>query len=70
MPPEHTSKTPIVALAMVRDAYGNFVVQTALKVIPESVERRKLLEVLHVHIDELRRYTFAKNIVAMLSKRG
>jgi hypothetical protein len=68
MLPVHMCKTPVIALAMVRDAYGNFVVQTALKVIPKSPERRWLLELLHVHIDELRRYTYAKNIVAMLSK--
>ena len=45
-------KTTIVLL-MVRDAYANYVVQTTLDVVPESEEKRLLLEELNSHADEL-----------------
>jgi hypothetical protein len=52
---------------MVRDAYANYVVQTALDVVPEaSNEKRMLLQVLLAHLDEIGNYTFAKHIVAKL----
>lgn len=38
---------------MVRDAYANYVVQTTLDVVPESEEKRLLLEELNSHADEL-----------------
>jgi hypothetical protein len=51
---------------MVRDAYANYVVQTTLDVVPESAEKRMLLDELNSHTEELRNYTFAKHIVAKL----
>jgi hypothetical protein len=42
-----------VVLLMVRDAYANYVVQTTLDVVPESEEKRLLLEELNAHADEL-----------------
>lgn len=56
-----------VVLFMVRDAYANYVVQTTLDVVPESEERRFLLDELNAHSEELRNYTFAKHIVAKLA---
>jgi hypothetical protein len=38
-----------VLLLMVRDAYANYVVQTAIDVVPEGKEKRMLLEELKVH---------------------
>jgi hypothetical protein len=38
---------------MVRDAYANYVVQTTLDVVPESEEKRLLMEELNAHSDEL-----------------
>ena len=55
-----------VVLLMVRDAYANYVVQTTLDVVPESEERRLLLQELNRHVEELRNYTFAKHIVAKI----
>ena len=34
---------------MVRDAYANYVVQTAIDVVPEGNEKRMLLEELKAH---------------------
>jgi len=56
-----------VVLLMVRDAYANYVVQTALDVVPEGAERNMLLEELNSHSEQLRNYTFAKHIVTKLS---
>jgi len=42
-----------VVLLMVRDAYANYVVQTTLDVVPESEEKRLLLEELNAHSEEL-----------------
>ena len=56
--------TPIVIL-MVRDAYANYVVQTAIDVSVDP-ERRELLNVLNANVMMLRQYTFAKHIVAKL----
>ena len=42
-----------VVLLMVRDAYANYVVQTTLDVVPESEEKRLLLEELNEHSEEL-----------------
>jgi hypothetical protein len=55
-----------VVLLMVRDAYANYVVQTTLDVVPESEEKRLLLQELNAHAEELRNYTFAKHIVSKL----
>ena len=38
-----------VLLLMVRDAYANYVVQTAIDVVPEGNEKRMLLEELKAH---------------------
>jgi len=38
-----------VLLLMVRDAYANYVVQTAIDVVPEGKEKRMLLEELKAH---------------------
>lgn len=38
---------------MVRDAYANYVVQTTLDVVPESEEKKLLLDELAAHADEL-----------------
>lgn len=42
-----------VVLLMVRDAYANYVVQTALDVVPEGEEKRMLLEELSSHSAQL-----------------
>jgi hypothetical protein len=63
---EPTDGRTVVVLLMVRDAYANYVVQTTLDVVPESAEKRMLLEELNSHTEELRNYTFAKHIVAKL----
>jgi len=55
-----------VLLLMVRDAYANYVVQTAIDVVPEGNEKRMLLEELKANEVQLRNYTFAKHIVAKL----
>mmetsp|Transcript_5970 Transcript_5970/g.13564 ORF Transcript_5970/g.13564 Transcript_5970/m.13564 type:complete len:875 (-) Transcript_5970:281-2905(-) len=55
-----------VLLLMVRDAYANYVVQTAIDVVPEGNEKRLLLEELKANEVQLRNYTFAKHIVAKL----
>jgi len=57
--------TPIVIL-MVRDAYANYVVQTALDVAPEGEERRQLINVLNANVNLLRQYTYAKHILQKL----
>lgn len=49
-----------VLLLMVRDAYANYVVQTAIDVVPEGNEKRMLLEELKANEVQLRNYTFAK----------
>lgn len=66
MATNHTQQPTTICLLMVRDAYANYVVQTTLDVVPESEERRLLLQELNRHVDELRNYTFAKHIVAKL----
>ncbi|KAL7536574.1 hypothetical protein ACHAWF_005502 [Thalassiosira exigua] len=58
-----------VLLLMVRDAYANYVVQTAIDVVPEGNEKRMLLEELRSHEVQLRNYTFAKHIVAKLGTK-
>jgi hypothetical protein len=67
MPSEPGDGHTAVVLLMVRDAYANYVVQTTLDVVPESDEKRLLLEELNSHAEELRNYTFAKHIVAKLT---
>ena len=47
-----------VVLLMVRDAYANYVVQTALDVISECEEKRMLLEELNAHATELVSFHF------------
>jgi hypothetical protein len=46
-----------VVLLMVRDAYANYVVQTALDVVTEGVEKESLLEELRAHSTELVSYS-------------
>lgn len=58
-----------VLLLMVRDAYANYVVQTAIDVVPEGNEKRMLLEELKANEMQLRNYTFAKHIVAKLGTK-
>jgi len=58
-----------VLLLMVRDAYANYVVQTAIDVVPEGNEKRMLLEELKANEVQLRNYTFAKHIVAKLGAK-
>ena len=58
-----------VLLLMVRDAYANYVVQTAIDVVPEGHEKRMLLEELKANEVQLRNYTFAKHIVAKLGSK-
>lgn len=60
---EHTENVVVgdargssVVLLMVRDAYANYVVQTALDVVPEGEEKRMLLEELNAHLAQLVRY--------------
>lgn len=50
--PVETGGTSVVLL-MVRDAYANYVVQTALDVVPEGEEKRMLLEELTMHSAQL-----------------
>lgn len=64
IPSTSPSGTPIVIL-MVRDAYANYVVQTAIDVSVDP-ERRELLNVLNANVVMLRQYTFAKHIVSKL----
>lgn len=59
--------TPIVIL-MVRDAFANYVVQTALDVTPEGEERRQLINVLNSNVNLLRQYTYAKHILQKLGQ--
>jgi hypothetical protein len=42
-----------VVLLMVRDAYANYVVQTALDVVPEGTEKKMLLDELNSHAAQL-----------------
>jgi pumilio RNA-binding family len=58
-----------VLLLMVRDAYANYVVQTAIDVVPEGNEKRMLLEELKANEAQLRNYTFAKHIVSKLGSK-
>jgi len=58
-----------VLLLMVRDAYANYVVQTAIDVVPEGTERRMLVNELKANEAHLRNYTFAKHIVAKLGTK-
>jgi len=58
-----------VLLLMVRDAYANYVVQTAIDVVPDGNEKQRLLEELKANEAQLRNYTFAKHIVAKLSSK-
>jgi pumilio RNA-binding family len=58
-----------VLLLMVRDAYANYVVQTAIDVVPEGNEKRMLLDELKANEVQLRNYTFAKHIVAKLGSK-
>lgn len=58
-----------VVLLMVRDAYANYVVQTAIDVVPEGNERNLLLEELRANEVQLRNYTFAKHIVAKIGTK-
>mmetsp|Transcript_21964 Transcript_21964/g.44037 ORF Transcript_21964/g.44037 Transcript_21964/m.44037 type:complete len:862 (+) Transcript_21964:179-2764(+) len=58
-----------VLLLMVRDAYANYVVQTAIDVVPEGKEKQMLLEELKANEAQLRNYTFAKHIVAKLGSK-
>lgn len=50
--PVETGGTSVVLL-MVRDAYANYVVQTALDVVPEGEEKRLLLAELTSHSAQL-----------------
>lgn len=58
-----------VLLLMVRDAYANYVVQTAIDVVPEGKEKQMLLNELKANEAQLRNYTFAKHIVAKLGSK-
>jgi len=58
-----------VLLLMVRDAYANYVVQTAIDVVPEGDEKQLLLVELKANEVQLRNYTFAKHIVAKLGTK-
>jgi hypothetical protein len=51
-----------VVLLMVRDAYANYVVQTALDVVPEGEEKRLLMEELTSHSAQLVSTTILCNI--------
>lgn len=62
----HEAVGSTVLLLMVRDAYANYVVQTAIDVVPEGKEKQMLLEELKANEAQLRNYTFAKHIVAKL----
>eukprot|EP00543_Licmophora_paradoxa_P007645 CAMPEP_0202456796 /NCGR_PEP_ID=MMETSP1360-20130828/13967_1 /ASSEMBLY_ACC=CAM_ASM_000848 /TAXON_ID=515479 /ORGANISM="Licmophora paradoxa, Strain CCMP2313" /LENGTH=969 /DNA_ID=CAMNT_0049076711 /DNA_START=77 /DNA_END=2986 /DNA_ORIENTATION=+ len=66
-PTAGASGSSSVVLLMVRDAYANYVVQTALDVVPEGQEKVLLLEELNAHATQLRNYTFAKHIVTKLN---
>jgi hypothetical protein len=48
-----SEKGTSVVLLMVRDPYANYVVQTALDVVPESEEKVGLLKELNAHSVEL-----------------
>jgi len=65
----HEGVGSTVLLLMVRDAYANYVVQTAIDVVPEGKEKQMLLEELKANEAQLRNYTFAKHIVAKLGSK-
>jgi len=50
--PMETGGTSVVLL-MVRDAYANYVAQTAIDVVPDGEEKRMLLEELTSHSAQL-----------------
>ena len=58
-----------VLLLMVRDAYANYVVQTAIDVVPDGKDKQRLLDELRSNEAQLRNYTFAKHIVAKLGSK-
>ena len=51
---------PTIALLMVRDAYANYVVQTALDVISECKEKKLLRSELSSHVLELVSYLYRR----------
>lgn len=51
---------PSIALLMVRDAYANYVVQTALDVISECKEKKLLISELSSHVLELVSYLYRR----------
>ena len=56
-----------VVLLMVRDAYANYVVQTALDVVTDGVEKESLLEELKTHSTELVRILVIFVIVMLVA---
>ena len=57
----------LILLAMVRDAFANYVVQKALEVA-EGSQRTRLVESLRGHLVELRQFTYAKHILTKIEK--
>jgi len=54
-------------LDMMRDAYGNYVVQKALDVC-EGVDRARLIAAIREHLPAVRKFTYGKHIIAHIEK--
>ena len=50
---------------MMKDAYGNFVVQRVIDYADDS-QRKILMEAIKPHIANLRRFTYGKHIIARI----
>ncbi len=54
-------------LMMMRDAYGNYVIQKALDVC-QGADRERLINSIKEHIVALRKFTYGKHIIAHIEK--
>ena len=54
-------------LMMMRDAYGNYVIQKALDVC-QGADRERLINGIKEHLPALRKFTYGKHIIAHIEK--
>lgn len=54
-------------LVMMRDAYGNYVIQKALEVC-QGADRERLIACIKEHLPALRKFTYGKHIIAHIEK--
>ncbi len=52
---------------MTRDQYANYVVQKMLDVV-DNVQKQILIDAIGPHISSLKKYTYAKHIIAKVEK--